>query len=314
MPQRTTRLAPSPTGALHLGNARTFIVNWALGRQLGWKIVLRIDDLDGPRIKAEAAQQAIEDLQWLGLNWDLGPIYQTQDTEPYLAALRQLQAMGAIYPCDCTRSEIAASAPQQGDHELRYPGACAALDQDDVELACQPSDYCWRIRCPDIAATLHDEFIGDATQNIQQQVGDFVVLTKQGLPSYQLATVIDDARQGVTDIVRGDDLLDSTFRQRHLQQMLGIEHTDLKYWHLPIVVGEDGRRLAKRHGDSRLRHYREHGVSAERILGLLRSWCGGSREPCSVQWFLDEFSIHQLSPDRIIMTHEDDDWLLKREC
>lgn len=310
MSLRITRLAPSPTGALHLGNVRTFLINWALARQQGWEIILRIDDLDGPRIKAEAAAEATDDLRWLSMNWDVGPVYQTHDTAPYLAALRQLQTQGEIYPCDCTRSEIAAaSAPQEGAHELHYPGTCADRSRD-VELALKPSEYCWRVRCPDRERQFQDEFAGAVRANIQQQVGDFVVLTKQGLPSYQLATVIDDARHGVTDIVRGDDLIDSTFRQQHLQSLLGLDVSRLRYWHLPIVVGVDGRRLAKRHGDTRVRHYRDLGVSPQRILGLLRRWCGGADAPCSIDWFRTAFDINRMPRDRIVMTPSDDRWLL----
>ena len=123
----TTRLAPSPTGALHLGNARTFLVNWALARQQGWRVLLRIEDLDGPRIKQGATQQAIEALTWLGIDWDDGPIYQSEDLRPYEQALHRLIEGGHAYPCRCTRSQILAaslSAPNKGDHELRYPGTC----------------------------------------------------------------------------------------------------------------------------------------------------------------------------------------------
>jgi glutamyl-tRNA synthetase len=308
-----TRLAPSPTGALHLGNARTFLVNWALARQRGWRIVMRIEDLDGPRVKPEAAAEAIDVLRWLGLDWDEGPTYQRHDLTPYRAALEALAAQGAIYPCRCTRREIEAaalSAPHLGDHELRYPGTCrpAQITPYSSEALDDPTTA-WRLRVPDGMTTFTDAFAGVHEHDIQATTGDFLVATKEGLPSYQLAVVIDDARQHITHIVRGDDLLASTHRQRLLQQLLGLPPID-QYIHLPLVVGADGRRLAKRHGDTRISHYRNLGVTSERMLGLLGEWCGlGPRRELTAPEIAHAFDVASLSHGQIVFTPEDDRWL-----
>lgn len=309
-----TRLAPSPTGALHLGNARTFLVNWALARQRSWRVTLRIEDLDGPRVRPAAAAEAIDVLAWLGLEWDDGPVYQSHDLAPYRAALRQLAAQGDVYPCRCTRREIAAaavSAPHADDHELRYNGACRPPHpQSYPPAALDDRSVAWRLRVPEGAMTLNDRFAGPHEHDVLATSGDFIVAAKEGVPSYQLAVVVDDARQGITHIVRGDDLLASTHRQRLLQQRLGLPRVE-DYVHLPLVVGADGRRLAKRHGDSRISYYRGLGVTAERILGLLAYWCGMG-PPCEMtsEQFAARFELERLPRERIVFTAEDVAWLL----
>ncbi len=309
-----TRLAPSPTGALHLGNARTFLVNWALARQQGWEIVLRVEDLDGPRIKAGATEQAIALLEWLGLDWDEGPYFQLHDQSAYCEALRQLADAGVIYPCRCTRKQLEAaslSAPHGHEHDLRYPGNCRPPEGTYVErelLGAQ--DVAWRIRVPEGPTVFEDAFAGRQKFDIQQSVGDFLVATKSGLVSYQLAVVVDDARQGIDQVVRGDDLLASTPRQMLLHKQLQLGQTPT-YTHLPLVIGEDGRRLAKRHGDSRLSHYQEQGVRAERVIGLLSEWCGlGRRSELPAGEFAKHVQIDQLSREPIVFTEADDAWLL----
>jgi glutamyl-tRNA synthetase len=309
-----TRLAPSPTGALHLGNARTFLVNWALARQRGWRIVLRIEDIDGPRVNAGATADAIDVLQWLGLDWDEGPYYQRSDLAPYRAALERLAAQGDIYPCRCTRREIEAaslSAPHGDEHELRYPGTCRPPEPAPVDFTqLNAEGVAWRFRAPDGPTTFDDQFAGRHTHNIQDTSGDFLVATKEGLPSYQLAVVVDDARQGIDRVLRGDDLLASTHRQLLLQERLGLRPTP-EYFHVPLVVGEDGRRLAKRHGDSRISHYRARGVSAERVIGLLAEWCGlGQRRQMSAANFVQAFQLQRLSDKPVVFTPADDVWLL----
>jgi len=314
MPTARTRLAPSPTGALHLGNARTFLVNWALARQRGWEIVLRIEDLDGPRLKAGAAQQAIELLEWLGLDWDAGPFFQLPDQTAYQDALKQLAQQQTIYPCRCTRKQLEAaslSAPHGHEHDLRYPGNCRPPGNQpgDIALLGTPG-VAWRLRVPDQQTVFEDAFSGHQEHNIQQTVGDFLVATKAGLTSYQLAVVVDDARQGIDQVVRGDDLLASTPRQMLLYERLKIGPPPT-YTHLPLVLGEDNRRLAKRQGDRRLTHYRERGVSPERVMGLLGEWCGlGSRRELSSGEFLARFQLHQLSREPMVFTAVDDAWLL----
>jgi glutamyl-tRNA synthetase len=308
-----TRLAPSPTGALHLGNARTFLVNWAMARQQGWDVVLRIEDLDGPRVKREASAEAIDILQWLGLDWDQGPLYQRRDLTPYEAALQQLVEQGDVYLCRCTRREIEAaslSAPHGDEHELRYPGTCRP--EGPAPFAREPpsaQNAAWRLRVPEKMTSFIDNFAGRHEHNIQAASGDFLVATKEGLPSYQLAVVVDDARQQVDRIVRGDDLLASTHRQLLLQQRLALAPMP-EYWHLPLVVGADCRRLAKRHGDSRISHYRSRGAPPERLIGLLAEWSGlGPRREMSLGEFLDRFDINLLPKTPIVFTPTDDVWL-----
>ncbi|NJL31611.1 MAG: tRNA glutamyl-Q(34) synthetase GluQRS [Phycisphaerales bacterium] len=336
LPVPKTRLAPSPTGALHLGNARTFLINWLLARKQGWHIVMRIEDLDGPRLKQGAAEQAIDDLQWLGLDWDepSPPATYTQraDLTPYLDALTHLQHLQLLYPCSCTRTQIenALSAPHADDHELRYPGTCRpenspALSDSIITMHHQSQAPCdlltlghdrptaLRLIIPDEPITFTDQIHGPITCNVQQQVGDFVVLTKLGYPAYQLAVVVDDARQGITHIVRGDDLLSSTARQLLLYQFLHLSPAP-HYWHLPLVLGHDGKRLAKRHGDSRLAHYRSLGVPPQKILGLLACWTGLQSQPVPIDLpaLLSIFDICKLPRTPAIFTPEHHQWLITK--
>lgn len=306
--RRVTRLAPSPTGGLHLGNARTFLVNWALARQRDWQIAMRIDDLDSPRVRAGADREALDDLAWLGLDWDTEVDYQTRRLADYEAALVRLAADGAIYPCRCTRSQIAAriaSAPNAGDHELRYPGSCRPDERQAFDFAdLKNSGWAWRLRVSDRAVEFVDQIFGPQSVSVFDEVGDFLVANKQGCASYQLAVNLDDDFSGVTDIVRGDDLLTSTARQILIRGALGMEK-EITYWHLPLVVGEDGMRLAKRHGATRLSELREAGVPAERIIGLLAQWSGlPTATPRTAQQFATEFEISQLPHERITLTSQ----------
>jgi len=335
---RTTRLAPSPTGALHLGNARTFLINWVMARQTGQRVVLRIEDLDTPRTKQGADVEAIEDLAWLGMDWDVGPIDQRADLSPYTAALESLASRELIYPCVCTRKEIVAaqSAPHADEHELRYPGTCRrerlgvgdsglgigqgkevgstpAADPPNPQSPDAKPQTALRVLAPTTPVTFHDNILGDQTIDVDAEVGDFVVATKAGLPAYQLAVVVDDARQGVTDVVRGDDLVRSTGRQIWLYELLNLGPPP-SYWHLPLVLGQDGRRLAKRHGDTRIAYYREQGVAPQRMLGLIASWCGlcDKPTPMDIDAFQARFDIAALPRSPVTFRPEDDAWLLDR--
>ena len=330
---RTTRLAPSPTGALHLGNARTFLVNWLLARRVGWRIVLRIEDLDGPRVKAGADRQAVDDLRWLGIDWDEGPVHQTPRVGIYDRAIEKLLAGGAAYPCVCSRKEVeaAASAPHAEDGAAVYPGTCRgrfrSIDDARRHGGREPA---LRFAVPTGEAGVvefEDGFGGRHRTNVARELGDFVIAkgmeTGRGrsatgtatqpvrTPAYQLAVVVDDADMGVTDVVRGDDLLDSTPRQILLYRALGIMDRIPTYYHLPLVVGPDGRRLAKRHGDTRLSYYRERGVSPGRVLELLAKRCGMPPDapPRTAGDLLASFELSNVPKSQVVFSAEDDAWL-----
>jgi glutamyl-tRNA synthetase len=308
----TTRLAPSPTGALHLGNARTFLVNWLLARQRGWRVLLRIEDLDGPRVKRGADRQAIEDLRWLGIDWDEGPIYQSPRMPNYRAAIDRLLASGAAYPCTCTRKEVAlaASAPHAEDGAAIYPGMCRDRFRS-VEEARKQSGREPAIRFDTRGKTVEftDAFSGAHRIDVERTLGDFVIAKGDGTAAYQLAVVVDDAQMSVTHVVRGDDLLDSTPRQILLYQSLGLADRVPVYFHLPLIVGTDGRRLAKRHGDTRLAHYRERGVRSSRVLALLARWCGMDFNPdvrLAASDLLRAFDVERLSREQVVFRENDD--------
>ena len=267
------RLAPSPTGAQHVGNARTYLIAWLAARARGGRIALRIEDIDSPRVKAGAAEQACTDLRWLGLDWDEGPVVQTQRLPLYREALEQLRARELVYPCTCSRRDIeqAASAPHLEHEGPVYPGTCGGRRAADAAaLAGRP--FAWRFRVGPDSPGFVDGFRGPTHVDLRRVGGDFVVWKADRTPAYQLAVVVDDAAMGVTEVIRGDDLVPSTPRQLLLYRALGLAAP--RFTHVPLVVGPDGRRLAKRHGDTRLSALRAAGVRPEALLGLLAWSCG----------------------------------------
>jgi len=310
--QPITRLAPSPTGALHLGNALSFVTNWALARKRNWHIALRIENLDTPRIKPGVIDQTIATLEWLGLDWDSGPTTQSNALERYQQAMETLAEQGQIYPCALTRTQIeaASSAPHTGDpdaHETRFD---PALRPGVIPKRFDDMGTNWRFVVEPGAVEFRDIHYGVQSFDLAETLGDFVVWTKRAAPSYQLAVVVDDALAGVTQIVRGNDLLDSAARQLRLYRALGIED-EPTYTHLPLVRGPDGRRLAKRHGDTRIDTYTQLGTPRERIIGLVAFLSGiiKERAPMSIGEFVDRFSLDTLPRDDLVFTPEDDAWL-----
>lgn len=309
MSRAVTRLAPSPTGALHLGNLRTFLINWAMARRGGWRIIMRLEDLDGPRVRPGAADSLLDTLRWIGIDWD-GPVHvQSEDLDPCREAMRRLAARRLVYPCELSRSEVeaAASAPHGSGGEGCFPASLRPLTRpaefDDMLAN-------WRFVVPDREITIHDGFAGEVRRRPARECGDFVVWTRRGQPAYQLAVVVDDARQGVTHVVRGDDLLDSAARQILLIEALGLLPPP-HYVHLPLVVGPDGRRLAKRHGDTRVDHYRGLGAPPQRLIGLMGFWSGllPRRADLSLADFRDRFQLSTLPCKPITFTSDDDQWL-----
>jgi glutamyl-tRNA synthetase len=270
------RLAPSPTGTLHLGVARTSLVAWLRARQCGGSLVLRIEDIDGPRVVAGSAEAIMADLRWLGLDWDEGPdlggkycpYVQSERIEHYAAAIAQLRANDAIYPCTCSRKDILelASAPH-GDLGALYPGTC----RNGVTRRDRPAAL--RLRVDALAPEFLDRVHGAQPQ---QHVDDFVLQRGDGVYAYQLAVVVDDIAMRITEVVRGDDLLSSTPRQLALYRALGAGPP--QFLHVPLMLGPDGRRLSKRDHAPSIAEYRAAGVSAERIIGLLASTLGLANE------------------------------------
>jgi len=308
----TGRLAPSPTGAQHLGNARTYLLAWLSARSKQGRVLLRIEDVDSPRIKPGAAEQAADDLRWLGLDWDGDPLVQTTRLPLYAAALDRLKAAEAIYPCTCTRADVerAASAPHPDHEGPVYPGTCSGRHAADAD-ALGDRPYCWRFRLPPETPRFDDGFLGPVTLDLHQLGGDFVVWKAprpeagvSATPAYQLAVVVDDADQGVTEVVRGDDLVPSTPRQLLLYAALGLRPP--RFVHVPLVVGPDGRRLAKRHGDTRLSAIREAGVSAEAVVGLLAWSCGWQPEPSPIaaRALLGRFALAKVPREPFVATPE----------
>jgi len=309
-----TRLAPSPTGALHLGNARTFLINWLMARQNGWRIVLRIEDLDGPRIKSGKDEQSIDELRWLGIDWDEGPIYQTARREVYQSAVGKLIAGGHAYPCVCSRKEVelAASAPHAEDGAAVYPGTCRGRFKTIEEAtAFSGKPPAIRFAVPEGSiVSFVDEFAGLRSFDVPSTLGDFVIAKADGTPAYQLSVVVDDAAMGITHIVRGDDLIDSTPRQILLYRALGLEQHIPRHYHLPLVVGEDGRRLAKRHGDTRLSFYRDSGASAGRVRAMLARTMGlETYNEISIEEMTTQFSLQSVPRHTIVFTRAMDAWL-----
>lgn len=261
------RLAPSPTGFLHLGHARSFLLAWWHARSRAGRIILRLEDLDADRTKPGMAEQAIADLEWLGLDWDGEVIVQSRGKDNLDAAIAGLIARGLAYPCVCTRAEIAASqsAPHVDSGEIRYPGTCrdrfASIGQAERESGRSPAV---RLRVVPGKVRIEDGFAGVHEFDVASEVGDFPVARKAGAAAYQLAVVVDDAADGVTEVVRGDDLLSSAARQLLVQKALSLPHP--RWFHVPLVVDEEGRRLAKRTDGLALHRLREQGIEPERVV------------------------------------------------
>ncbi len=272
----TGRLAPSPTGGLHLGHARTFLAAWLAARSQGGRVILRIEDLDASRARAEATQGAIDDLRWLGLDWDEGPdvggpsppYIQSQRLDRYNDALASLKAREMVYPCTCTRAEIQrmASAPHAEDEGPSYPGTCAYRSASDADTL-GDAPFAWRFRVPDGPVAWHDLFQGRREGWPSLDGGDFLVARNGQGASYQLAVVADDASMGMTQVIRGDDLIPSTPRQILLYQAFGYRVPT--FGHVPLVIGSDGRRLAKRDDAIKLATLRANGLHSRVLVGVL---------------------------------------------
>jgi glutamyl-tRNA synthetase len=271
----TGRFAPSPTGTLHLGNLRTALLAWLFARSAGSRFLVRMEDLDTARVRPGSAEEQLSDLEAIGLDWDGEVVYQSQRLDRYEAAIARLRDAGLVYECFCTRAEIraAASAPHGPLPEGAYPGTCLRLtDAELAERRAAGRPPALRVRAQTARVGFEDRLLGEQ----EGVVDDFVVRRNDGAAAYNLAVVVDDAAQGVEEVVRGDDLLDTTPRQLFMASALGLPAP--AYAHVPLVLGPDGARLAKRHGAVTLREVEPAAARAWmlRTLGLTE---GGEFDP-----------------------------------
>jgi glutamyl-tRNA synthetase len=292
------RFAPSPTGPLHLGSLRTALVAWLFARSQGARFLVRIEDLDPQRFRREWEQHQLADLAALGLDWDGEPVRQSERGELYEQALSELDRLDRLYPCFCTRAEIreAASAPHAALPEGAYPGTCAVLAPAEARRRIAVGQqYALRLRAEGDVIEFEDRLAGVYSG----AVDDFVVRRADGVTAYQLAVVVDDAAQGVGEVVRGADLLDSTPRQILLAKLLELPVPS--YVHVPLVLGPDGARLAKRHGGATLA---DRGEPPARTLALLAQTVGvpaGRDEVGGAGELLGDFDPARLTREPVVL-------------
>ena len=296
----TGRFAPSPSGRIHLGNILCCLLAWLSARQKGGRVILRIEDLDTARCPLRYGEQMCRDIQWLGLDWDEGPVIggpsgpyeQSRRTALYQAALERLEAQGLVYPCFCTRAELhAASAPHREDGQVVYPGTCRGLTAEQAAERARRTGRAPALRLwvPEEEITFIDGHMGEYGEWLPEDCGDFLLRRSDGMFAYQLAVVVDDAAMGVTEVVRGADLLASTPRQLLLYRLLRLEAP--AFYHFPLLLGSDGQRLSKRNADAGLDTLGERYTASE-ILGKLAYLAGfnPSAEPRSGESLLADFA------------------------
>ena len=299
MPVESGRFAPSPSGRMHLGNALSAMLAWLSAKRQGGEILLRIEDLDPARSKAEYARGIMDDFRWLGLLWDRRATDQSRRGEAYAAALCQLEQMNLIYPCYCSRDQLhAASAPHASDGRVIYAGTCRNLTPEQRAVMTKKPSL--RIRLPDREISFRDGLQGDVRMNLQREFGDIILRRADGVAAYQLAVVVDDGTEGVTEVVRGRDLLSSTPVQLFLYELLGL--TPPRFYHVPMLLAPDGRRLSKRDRDLDFGYLRQH-FSPEEIIGLLGHLAGLMErwEPVSARELACDFSWSRVKQSDIIL-------------
>ena len=298
---------------MHLGNVASCLVAWLSARATGGRMALRIEDLDPRAQSRERANLIMDDLRWLGLDWDEGPVYQSERGELYEAAIERLggsgilagtSGLGLTYPCFCTRSELhAASAPHASDGTYVYAGTCRGLSAIEVASRAERRAPATRLHVPEAGAPegvieFCDLAFGEVREDLARKCGDFLVRRSDGVVAYQLAVVVDDAEMGVTQVVRGRDLLGSCARQMYLQDLLGYENPS--YGHVPLLVAPDGRRLSKREHDLDLGALRERYAGPEVLLGAIASSLGLAErgEAVSADALVGRFSWETIAAHR----------------
>lgn len=290
----TGRFAPSPSGRMHLGNIWSGLLAWLSARSQGGRMVLRLEDLDPDRCTRAWCDQVMRDLEWLGLTWDNEPVYQSERTDLYAQAFRKLEEQGLIYPCYCTRAErLAVSAPHRSDGQAIYDGRCRRRSPQELEELSHSRRPAWRVAVPEEEYAFRDLLQGEVRENLARDCGDFILRRSDGVYAYQLAVVVDDGDMGVTQVVRGSDLLSSTPRQMYLQDLLGLPRPE--YGHVPLLLAADGRRLAKRDRDRELGELQQQ-YTAPEILGRLAFMAGLIPEyaPMTAQALVSCFSWDKL--------------------
>ena len=291
------RFAPTPSGRMHLGNVFAALIAWVSVRSRGGEMVLRMEDLDTQRTSGEFAQILREDLAWLGLDYDRETPPQSTRAEVYDRYFDILREKGLLYPCYCTRSQLhSVNAPHLSDGTYVYPGTCRHLS--DAQRAAFDRKGAWRVQVPDKLWVLTDRIQGDYSLNLATDCGDMVVRRADGVYVYQLAVTVDDGEAGVTEVVRGVDLLSSAPRQMYLQELFGFPHPE--YAHVPLLVAADGRRLSKRDRDLDLGELRKR-LTAEKLIGFLAHSAGliDQNTPISARELAGEFRWEKLSGDEI---------------
>src|SRR2546426_2407681 len=284
------RFAPSPTGELHLGNARTALLSWLWAMQENGRWAVRMEDIDRPRVRPGMARQQLEELSWLGLDWEGAPVFQSERDALHLDALKRLR--DHVYECFCSRTEIAAAASApQGEEGPRYPGTCRNLTRAQREARRRARAPSIRLRVPEGPLTFHDGIFGEQTFDTQQLVGDFVLRRADGVFAYQLAVVVDDGAMGITQVLRGADLLPSTARQILLHRLLG---QPVPRWaHAPLVIAANGERLSKRDQSLSLSALRARGADPRQVVAHLARLSG--MEAGDRAWPRDLIKLFSLS-------------------
>jgi len=293
------RFAPSPSGRMHLGNVWAMLAAWLSVRKQGGRMILRMEDLDPSRSKQIYADQVIEDLNWLGLTYEegpdcggpFGPYSQGERRDLYQEALNRLKAQGYLYPCYCSRKDLqAVRAPHRGESVNVYPGTCRHLSDEERKLRAEKKAPAMRFFMPDREDCFYDLNYGKQCQSLQVETGDFILRRSDGIHAYQLAVVVDDALMGITEVVRGSDLLSSTHRQRMLYESLGYSFP--KFGHVPLLVGRDGMRMSKRFQSLDLGQLKSIGWKPEELWGLLLFEAGmmEKEQAVTLQEAIDIFS------------------------
>ena len=296
------RFAPTPSGRMHLGNVFAALIAWLSVRSQNGELVLRMEDLDTQRTSAGFAAVLRDDLRWLGLNWDVETPPQSQRSEVYDRYFEKMADLGLLYPCYCTRSQLhSVNAPHLSDGTYVYAGTCR--DLTEAQRAAFDRKPAWRVKVPDKVWSIRDHVQGEYSLNLATDCGDMVVRRADGVYVYQLAVTVDDGEAGVTEVVRGMDLLSSAPRQMYLQELLGFDHPS--YGHVPMLLAPDGRRLSKRDKDLDLGVLRQR-ITPEALIGTLAYASGltARNEAISARELASLFSWEKLKGDAIYLDSE----------